>query len=107
MLRNLKLPNELAMHKAKVQKDNMDMSHWSSIDAEIACNLVDILFRHVLASIQTDRSSVKLNAFTKGMIGGVLGRTRDGTKEYVSGMNDSDIKLLLSDIEKELTKRKK
>lgn len=95
MLRDLKLPSI----KSKVQKSN--------IDAEIACDLVDILFKHVLASVQMDRSSVKLNAFTRGMIGGVLGKTRDGTKEYVVGMRNEDIKALLNDIERELTKRKR
>lgn len=92
-LKNLKLPSKL--------------SKVSSIDAEIACNLVDTLFRHVLASVQTDRSSVKLNALTRGMIGGVLGKTRDGTKEYVIGMRNEDIRLLLDEFEKELVRRRK
>lgn len=92
MLRDLRLPT-------KVQKSN--------IDTDISCNLVDILFKHVVASVQMDRSEVKLNALTRGMIGGVLGKTRDGTKEYIAGMRNEDIKLLLDDIEKELAKRKK
>lgn len=95
MLHDLKLPSI----KSNIQKSN--------IDTEIVCDLVDILFRHVLASIQTNRSSMKLDAFTRGMIGGVLGKTRDGTKEYVMGMHDSDIKLLLNDVEIELNKRRK
>jgi len=100
MIRDLKLPSI----KSNVQKSNIQKSN---IEAEIACDLVDILFRHVLASVQMDRSSVKLNAFTRGMIGGVLGKTRDGTKEYVMGMRNDDIKLLLNDVELELARRRK
>lgn len=95
MLKDLKLP----YIKSKDNKKDI------MLDADIACNLVDILFRHVLASVQTDRSSVKLNMFQRGMIGGVLGKTRYGTKEYLAGMRNEDIKLLLDDIEKELVRR--
>lgn len=98
-LKDLRIPQKgtkFAVHKSV-----------SNIDAEIARNLVDILYRHVLASIQMDRSSVKLNALTRGMIGGVLGRTKDGTKEYVIGMRVEDISALLNDVEKELAKRKR
>jgi hypothetical protein len=95
MLKDLKFPI-----KGNVQKQKVN------IDTEISCNLIDILFKHVLASIEHDRSTVKLNMFQRGMIGGVLGKTRDGTKEYVVGMRNDDIKALLNDIETELSKRK-
>jgi len=103
MFKDLKLPS--------VQKDLRHyVEHNPDIedkDRNVVCNLVDILFRHVLMSIRTDRSSVKLDRFTRGMIGGVLEKTKDGTKEYVVGMRNDDIKLLMDDIEKELTKRNK
>jgi len=94
MLRELKIPV-----KSSIQK--------SHVDTEITCNLVDILFKHVLMSIQHDRSSVKLNALTRGVIGGVLGNTRDGTKDYLMGMRNEDLNILLDDMEKELSKRKR
>lgn len=96
MLRDLKLP--IKMQKS-MPKSNMD--------TEIAIRLINLLFKHVMASVQYDRSSVKLNMLQRGMIGGVLKTTRDGTIEYVIGMNDSDIKVLLDDFERELAKRKK
>lgn len=97
MLKDLKIPG--IQNKSNIQKSNVNI--------EVACNFVDILFRHVLASVQYDRSSVKLNALTRGVIGGGLGKARDGTKSYVMGMRNEDIKLLLDDIEKELGKRTK
>jgi hypothetical protein len=57
--------------------------------------------------LQRDRSRVKLNALTKGMISGVLGRTREGTKEYLVGMYSEDLEILLDDMEKELARRSK
>lgn len=79
----------------------------SQKDTSIACNLVDILYKHVGRSIQQDRSSVKINALTRGVISGVLGRTRDGTKEYIEGMRSDDIGLLLDEMERELIKRRR
>lgn len=102
MLNNL----QLSLNKLKEQaKKASQVQNNCEINAEIACNLVDILFKNVNQSIQQDRSSVKLNALAKATIGGVLGRTRDGTKEYISGMRGDDIKVLLDDLENELRKR--
>lgn len=91
MLRKLKIPI--------VNKQSKDM--------DIACAIIDILFRHVYNCINENRSSVKLNMFQRGMIGGVLGNTRDGTKSYVHGMTKEDVSILLDDLEKELKKRRK
>ena len=104
MLRELKLPG--IKNKINTQKSTTN-SKVLNVDAGIAINLIDILFKHVLSSIQYDRSSVKLNAFQRGMIGGVVGKTRDGTKSYVQGMTKEDISTLLDDLEKELIRRMK
>jgi len=104
MLRELKLPG--IKNKINTQKSTTN-SKVLSIDTEIAINLIDILFKHVLSSIQYDRSSVKLNAFQRGMIGGVLQNTSNGTKSYIRGMRRDDISILLNDIEKELMDRHK
>jgi hypothetical protein len=95
MLKDLRLPNA----------DNK--TRYTDYNSSVACNLVNVLYEHVRRSIQNDRSAVKLNAFTKSMILGVLEKTRVGTSEYVQGMNNEDIRLLLDDIEKELAKRKR
>jgi len=99
MLKPLKLPNK-ENKEGKESKDN-------NIDKLVASNLVDILFQHVLRSVQNDRSTVKFNLFKKAFIISGLGGTRDGTKEYINGMFTEDIKLLLNDMAKEMDKRKR
>lgn len=78
-----------------------------SPDARITCNILEKLYWHVNRCLQADRSEIKLNWFEKGAVSGGLERVMPGTKEYIERMYDSDIKLLLDDIEKELAKRKK
>lgn len=91
----------------KIQDDiSISISKNVNIDAQIACNILERLYWHVNRSLKTDRSSVKLNMFEKGIINSGLERIMPGTKDYLIGMNSSDIKLLLDDIEKELAKRK-
>lgn len=102
MLRELKLPSLSSSIKAIKEEKERKVN----IDSQVACEIVDILYESVLLSIRMDRSQVKLKSFTKGVIGGVLGKTREGTKEYIRGMTDSDIKVLLNNIEKELKKRR-
>jgi len=78
-----------------------------STDAQIACDVLERLYWHVNRSLKADRSSVKLNMFEKGIISSGLNSVMPGTKEYIEGMHDSDIELLLDDIEMELAKRRK
>ncbi len=105
----------------KDNKDNKDKVHVQqiknvSVDAKIACNILERLYWHVGESLRRDRSSVKLNLFEKSIVGSGLNRVMPGTKEYIEGMYLEDIKLLLDDIlgrfsdemiEKELNKRRK
>lgn len=100
MLNDLKMP-------ATWKKSECSVATIREVDRNIVDDLVDILFRHVNNSIQNDRSSVKINALTKGIIKCGLGRTRDGTKEYIVGMYSEDIKLLLDDMERAILKRKR
>lgn len=75
-------------------------------DYDIACGLIDVLFKHINDALQRDRSRVKLSMFRKSFIKGGLERTVMGTKNYVLGMYPEDMKLLLDDMEKEIKKRR-
>ena len=88
-LKDLKLPT-------KNQIDN---------DYDVACNLIDVLFRHINDSLQRDRSRVKVNAFMKSFIKTSLGRTVTTTKDYVNGMYPQDIESLINDMETEIKRR--
>lgn len=78
-----------------------------SVDVDIACVVIDILFNQIDRCIQQDRSRIKINMLTKGMIGRMLGdNTRNGVKEYLINMYDDDVKELLTDMQKELDRRK-
>ena len=87
----LKLPT-------KTQVDN---------DYDVACGLIDVLFRHINDSLQRDRSRVKVNVFAKSFIKASLEKTVSMTKDYVNGMYPEDIRLLIDDMETEILKRKK
>lgn len=64
----------------------------------MAKDIVDKLYGHVIKSINSDRSRVKLNMFEKAAISSGLNRMVPGTKEYLDGMRHEDIKLLLNDM---------
>jgi len=79
-----------------------------SQDADIACKIIDSMFDQINRCLQQDRSRVKVNMLTKGIVGKLLGNgTRNRIKEYLINMYDNDIRELLDDIQKEMNKRKK
>lgn len=87
-------------------KINLPTKNQIDNDYYIACNLIDVLFNHINASLQMDRSRVKVNILTKSFIKSSLGRTVMATKDYVLGMYPEDIQRLIDDMEKEIKKRK-
>lgn len=97
MLKDLKIGNRQVR---QIQNANI-----SDLDRQVAVNIVDILFGHILRCLQQDRSQVKLDGLTKGIIKSSLPATATGTKKYVVGMFPEDIKSLLNDIESELMRR--
>ena len=101
--------------KVQIQTENKKVSSDSHISS-IAKNIVDRLYSHVVKSVNSDRSSVKLNMFERAAISSGLNRMAPGTKEYIDGMRSDDVKLLLDDIlgcyttgmlQEELDKRRK
>lgn len=91
---------QLKLQRKPSQYDNVvkQRSERANIEAGIAKSIVDKLYGHVIKSVNSDRSSVKLNMFEKAAISSGLNRISPGTKEYVDGMRHEDIKLLLDDI---------
>jgi hypothetical protein len=103
MLRELILPGIR-------NKDNKKVAIKSSAispDAQITCNILERVYWHIDQSLQKDRSTVKLNMLEKGIVKSGLETVMPGTKKFIVGMFPNEIKLLLDDIERELTKRRK
>ncbi len=74
-----------------------------SKDAQVAKNIIDLLFINIDTNIKNDR---KMNGFTKSLIMGQLPKIRDGSKDYVNDMPAFAVKTLLDSIQSELNKRK-
>lgn len=94
-LKDLQLRLQKPFQSDNVVKQKLDISN---INVGIAKNIVDKLYGHVIKSINSDRSSVRLNLFEKAAISSGLNRISPGTKEYLEGMRSEDIKSLLIDI---------
>lgn len=81
-------------------------------DAEIINNMIDIIFQEVGISLVNDRSNVKLNLLQRGAIQGFLGTffghgTRKGIREYIEGMNGTDLDNITMKLQRELDKKKR
>lgn len=72
-------------------------------DAEIAKNIIDILFASINENLRNDR---KMNAFTKSLISSQLPNIRDGSKNFVDDMSVLNTRKLLNDIHAQLSHRK-
>lgn len=91
---------QLKLQKHSVQQNSI-VEHkpdTANINVDIAKNIVDKLYGHVIKSVSSDRSRVKLNMFEKAAISSGLNRMAPGTKGYLEGMRVEDIKSLLADI---------
>ncbi len=85
----------------------VDVTNYFPLDAEVACNIIDLLFNQTNDSLQRDRSTVKLNLFERGVVSSGLNRVMPGTKKFLAGMYPNELNALLDDIEKELARRSK
>ncbi len=76
-------------------------------NTDVACSIVNHIFRSIDTCLQEDKSKVKLSGFTKSFIKTVLtGSVRSGIDDFVRNMNDREINMLLDSIQNELDKRK-
>ena len=85
-------------HEAIVQQQN--------IDSEVACNVVDHIFRYIEMCLKEDKSKMKLNLFAKSFIRGILtDNIKNGIDNFILNMNDKEVRAMLDDMQKELNKR--
>jgi hypothetical protein len=79
----------------------------SSQDADIACTVVDLIFKYVDMCLRENKSKYQVSLFAKSFIRGILNdNVKEGINSFVTNMNDNEIKAMLDDIQKELNKRK-
>lgn len=75
-------------------------------DSNIACNIVDHLFRYIDLCLKEDKSKVKVSILAKSFIRSILNdNVKNGINDFIINMNDKEVKSLLDDIQKELNKR--
>lgn len=78
-----------------------------SLDIDIACDVVDHIFRCIDLCLKENKSKYQLSLFTKSFIRGVLtDNVKGGINNFIRNMNNEDVKAMLNDIQKELNKRK-
>lgn len=104
-LMNLKdLHSSLERHKIVVKPDTTIQQ---DIDPQIACNVVDHIFRYIDVCIKEDKSKKKLSLFAKSFIRGILtDNLRNEINNFILNMNDTDVKSMLDELQKELDKRR-
>ena len=80
----------------------------ASVNAEVACSVIDHMFRYIDLCLREDKSKVKLSLFAKSFVRGLLNdNVKAGISDFVRNMNNKEIELLLDDIELEISKRRK
>lgn len=78
-----------------------------SVDTDIACNVVDLIFHYVDLCLRENKSKYQVSLFAKSFIRGILNdNVKGGINNFVTNMNDEEIRAMLDDIQKELNKRK-
>lgn len=76
------------------------------MDTEVACNIVDHIFRYIDLCLRENKSKVEINLFTKSFIRSILSeKVKNGITDFIVNMNDKEVKSLLDDIQKELGQR--
>lgn len=77
-------------------------------DAEIACNIVDHMFKYIDSCIKEDKSRIKLNALTKSFVRGLLNsKVKGGMTDFIMNMYEEEVTKLVDDIQRELDQRYK
>ncbi len=77
-------------------------------DADISCNIVDHIFRHIDLCLKENKSKFQISLFARSFIRGILtDNVKGGINNFLKNMNDEDIRSLLDNIQIELNKRQK
>lgn len=104
MLKDLQLTINRLKEQEVLQAAQMRAKQ--EIDTDIACNIIEILFKHVIICLKEDKSKVKLNKLEKSFIQSIINeRTVNGIKEFIRNMENREINTSLTDIQKELLRR--
>lgn len=78
-----------------------------SIYSDVACNVVDQIFRYIDTCLKENKSKYQVSLFAKSFIRGIMtDNVKGGINNFIQNMNDDDVKALLKDIQKELDKVK-
>lgn len=96
---------QLSIRKLKAN-ENVQRLLSHEINTEVACNIINIIFKYVNICLKEDKSKRKINKLEKSFIQSIINsRTVDGIKAFVKDMNDKEVELLLTEIQKELDTR--
>lgn len=83
-----------------------NLKNKQSQNAKAASKIVDDIFNYVAICLREDKSKVKVSMFAKAFIQGVLNDSvKNGLKDFVTNMNEQEIKMLLDDIQRDLNMR--
>ena len=96
-----------SLEKHKIIAKPHEATIQQNIDSEVACRVVDHIFRYIEICLKEDKSKMKLSLFAKSFIRGVLTENvRSGINNFILNMNDKEVLTMLDDMQKELNKRR-
>ena len=96
-----------SLEKHKIVSRHSEIAIQQNIESEVACNVVDHIFRYIEICLKEDKSKMKLSLFTKSFIRGILtDNVRNGIDNFIMNMNDKEVRAMLDDMQKELNKRR-
>ncbi len=98
----------ISLDKHHIHKiSQKSIPHMSSVETDIACGVVDLIFHYVDVCLRENKSKYQVSLFAKSFIKGILNdNVKGGINNFITNMNDEEIKAMLDDIQKELDKRK-
>lgn len=95
------------IEKHKIVSRQHEANIQQNIDSDVACNVVDHIFRYIDICLKDDKSKFKLSIFAKSFIRGMLtDSVKNGINDFILNMNDKEVKAMLDDMQKELNKRR-
>lgn len=117
MLKELKLPGLSGLHRKgggsgsnliNRRIDNKIDSKIDNLDADIACNIVDIVFKYIDISLRENKSIYKVDMIAKALIESLILKdaTRDGVKSFIRGMYPGMSKAMIDEMQREMEKRR-
>jgi hypothetical protein len=106
----------MALKDLSISLNKHNISHKGTVspiayldtDIDIACDIVDHIFRHIDLCLKENKSKYQISLFARSFIRGILtDNVKGGINNFLKNMNDEDIRELLDNIQIELDKRHK